>query len=121
LEKRSPGADKWSDPTVKERSNQDDPIRIRIRTERLQCDAWSSDRLQSAASSVQSVGQKSRPQNEDEITIPGRREASRWQTPTFNQVAKEREKDESEKQTQKQTSQKQRCFIFQKQHLWQLL
>jgi hypothetical protein len=84
LEKQNPGADKWSEPTVKERSNQDDPIRIRIRAERLQCDAWSSDRLQSAASSVQSVGQKSRPQNEDEITIPGRREASRWQTSTFN-------------------------------------
>jgi hypothetical protein len=39
LEKKNPGATKRSAPTVKERSNQDDPIRIRIRAERLQCDA----------------------------------------------------------------------------------
>jgi hypothetical protein len=61
---------------------------------------------------VQSVGQKSRAQNEAKITIPRRREARRGQTSILNKVVKERKNDESEKQTQKQTSQKQCCFIF---------
>ena len=61
---------------------------------------------------MQGVGQKSRPQNEEEIINPRIWEAHQGQTSILNRTVKERENDESEQQTQKQTSQKQRCFIF---------